>query len=72
MGALRATPRGSKPTMSTSSRTDRPTIVLASLAKSTPDPPGPPGLTTIEPLADPERAGTRSSAMAIVFPVGAA
>ena len=50
-GVLRPTPRGSKPTMSKRSRMAAGKIVVASCrTKSTPDPPGPPGLVTSEPM----------------------
>ena len=50
IGWLRATPRGSKPTRSNFSEISLLKYRLANSAKSTPDPPGPPGLSTIAPI----------------------
>ena len=47
------TPRGSKPTTSNLARTAADTWLRASCAYWTPDPPGPPGLTTSEPILVP-------------------
>ena len=46
--------------------------LAASMRKSTPDLPGPPGFTTIEPRDGLASAGSRATAMAIVAPSGAA
>src|SRR5579875_1709593 len=69
MGAVRATPGGSKPTTSKRSRSDAGIIETASGRKSTPEAPGPPGLTSSEPIFRPD-AGRRSMAISIVPLVG--
>ena len=71
IGADSPTPRGSKPTMSKDERTARPTMKSADLAYCTPDPPGPPGLTTSEPILLPALvAGALSTLMAMSPPDG--
>jgi hypothetical protein len=49
-GVELATPRGSKPTRSNPSRSDDGSVGAIEAAASTPDSPGPPGLTTSEPI----------------------
>jgi len=59
-GMLPATPRGSKPTTSNLARTADEIWVRAACAYWTPEPPGPPGLTTSEPIRARESvAGSR-------------
>ena len=68
-GALSPVPRGSKPTMSKCSSNGSPNHVLPPAAYDVPAAPGPPGLTTSDPMRDPE-AGTRSTASRIERPPG--
>ena len=49
-GWLAATPRGSKPTMSNRASTAAGNSLRAPSAYWTPEPPGPPGLTTSAPI----------------------
>ena len=49
-GSLAATPRGSNPTMSNRASTAAGNSLRAPSAYSTPEPPGPPGLTTSAPI----------------------
>ena len=49
-GSLAATPRGSKPTMSNRASTADGNSLRAPSAYWTPEPPGPPGLTTSAPI----------------------
>src|SRR5205085_4568783 len=67
---LAATPRGSKPTMSNRARRsdDR---SMPPATNSRPEPPGPPGSTSSEPIRSPgRRAGSSLSDSSIVRPVG--
>ena len=62
-GLLVLTPRGSKPTRSNRLRIALGNWLAPSRTKSTPEPPGPPGLMTSEPMrCDRSVAGSRSSA----------
>ena len=68
---LAPTPRGSKPTRSNVRRSRRARRRAADERNSIPDPPGPPGLNTSEPIrSSGSAAGTRASAMSIVAPSG--
>lgn len=68
---LRATPRGSNPTTSNRRRISSLNWPEAKMARSTPEPPGPPGLSTSEPIrAAGSVAGRRASARAIRSPPG--
>ena len=49
-GVERPTPRGSKPTMSNRCSTSRGRVRARPIAASAPEAPGPPGLTTSEPI----------------------
>ena len=56
-GLLELTPRGSKPTRSNRSRMALRELLAPSRTKSTPEPPGPPGLTISEPIRAPSVRG---------------
>jgi hypothetical protein len=67
----RPTPRGSNPTSWNSSRTPSGRVRASPMAASAPDPPGPPGLTSSEPVWSawsPSVARTRNNGR--VSPVG--
>jgi hypothetical protein len=59
-GWLPPTPRGSNPTTSNLARTAGDTTLLACSAYCTPEPPGPPGLSTSEPMRRPGPAAGSS------------
>src|SRR5439155_26680273 len=69
---LHATPRGSKPTMSNQARTSpEKRNGAAKRAKSTPEPPGPPGLMKIDPIRRAgSAAGSLTTAIEIAAPTG--
>jgi hypothetical protein len=71
IGALRATPRGSKPMMSNLARTSGDQKAVAPRTKSTPEPPGPTGFTKSEPIRCAGlEAGSLIRAMPMVAPRG--
>ena len=68
-GADRPTPRGSKPTTSKRRSTSVGSVSDSPTAASTPEPPGPPGLTTSEPIRfcwPASRTRTMNSSIALV------
>ncbi len=72
-GSLRSTPRGSKSTMSKSSRSCGVSASSSFAMSSMPETPGPPGSMTSDPMrAAGSSAGWRATAMGMVGPFGRA
>ena len=72
-GSLRSTPRGSKSTMSKSSRSCGVSALSSFAMSSMPETPGPPGSMTSDPRrAAGTSAGWRATAMGMVGPLGRA